>query len=623
MSSSRPPDFSVRATPRYKFAAMMSKRLLLSAVVFTCVGVSCGGDQVDIARPFLNADPARLEFEGASDMRTLRLTNSGRARLTVSRIEVVGAPEGVFLPAAEVPFNIAGGESRDIEVTFRPQQQGITQGVLRIRSNADNSPERDVALSGRNGDLPQPDGGTTEPDAGTEPDGGTDTPDAGTEEPDAGEPDAGTPDAGEPDAGEPDAGEPDAGTDEPDAGTPDAGEPDAGTDEPDAGTVDPGGACTIHVSDVREAGTTSDSVNDLALATGGGKTVVGWWTDKRSLQVRELDSGGVPTGVVRSVFSGTASNPRYPQEYLAAAGDERGVVFFVSEESNFNTKVHQVDLRGATPAAAQLDLLTLNQRPASMAATTSRGGIVGLWRQNAQFTETSYPHELVGLRLDGAAPFGLKRLLTLQRTDTTKNPNVHSAQFTAAPRGDELVVAWHGQVGSISPISVARLDADGALVDGSVKLVSNGGTGSDNVLPQIVSTNAGLAVAWSRSSASVRRAVVAELDEALDSRGDIDLGELGPTSVTAGSVAAAAQGDIVLVGWTRYTASGSSPVKQGLSFSGIDRRTGQVLAKIDLSRTAISTYGDYLAITPSGAGWIATWAETGGKVAVARVTCEE
>jgi hypothetical protein len=308
---------------------------------------------------------------------------------------------------------------------------------------------------------------------------------------------------------------------------------------------------------------------------------------------------------------------------MAAAGDQNGVVFFVTEQSNLNVKVHQVDLRGQTPVPTQIDLLTTNQLPGSMAATTSRGGILALWRQRSQFSDPSLdPHSLMGLRLDGAAPFARKELMSLQRADESKSPNKNSDRFTAAPWGDELVVAWDGKVGSTAPIGVARLDANGDFIAGSVKQVSNSGTTTSNLHPQIVATPAGLAVAWRQTTSTTRRVALAELDGSLSSAGDIVLGEMGPVSATAGSVAAAAQGDIVLVGWTRYTAAGSTPTMQGLSFSGIDRRTGKVLTTFNFPRTEVSST-DHLAIAQSGDGWIATWAEKGNKIAVARITCEE
>lgn len=568
---------------------MVSTRLLIPVSLIALLGISCGVDQTNTARAFLETNPARLDFElddfGRVE-KTLRLSNTGRAPMTVTRLEVRGAPDDVFRLDIAVPFDLESGEHRDVEIAFVPQREGLTQGVLRIESNADNAPERDIPLSGRLGEVHQ------------------DPPDAG---PDDG-PDAGPDDEEEPDAGPTDEEEPDAGP--------------VDEEEPDAGPTDPVDLGCLRMSDVMEAGTATSGVNDIAIATGGGKTVVGWWTDARSLQVRDINETGNPTGVPRSVFAGTATRPTYPIEYLAAAGDQDGVVFFVTEQSNLNVKVHQIDLRGPTPAPTQIDTLTTNQLPGSMAATTSRGGILALWQQRSQFSDPSPdPHSLMGLRLGGAAPFAHKVLMSLQRTDESKSPNKNSDRFTAVPFGDDVVIAWDGKVGSTSPIGVARLDANGDFIAGSVKQVSKSETTTSNLHPQIVATPAGLAVAWRQTTSNTRRVAIAELDGSLNSPGDIVLGEMGPASATAGSVAAAAQGDIVLVGWTRYTATGSTPTMQGLSFSGIDRRTGELLATLEIPRTELSS-SDRLAIAPSGSGWIATWAEKGGKIAVARITCE-
>lgn len=572
---------------------MMSTRLLIPVSLIALLGISCGVDQTNTARAFLETNPARLDFElddfGRIE-KTLRLSNTGRAPMTVTRFEVLGAPDDVFRLDVAVPFDLESGEHREVEIAFVPQREGLTQGVLRIESNADNAPERDIPLSGRLGDVHQ------------------DPPDAGPD--DEEEPDAGPDDEEEPDAGPDDEEEPDAGPDD---------------EEPDAGPTDPVDPSCLRMSDVMEVGTSENGVNDLAIAVGGGKIVVGWWSNARSLQVRELDaSTGQPTGVVRSVWSGTASRPTYPIEYLAGAGDQDGVVFFVTEQSNLNVQVHQIDLRGPTPDPKRISLLSTNQLPGSMAATTSRGGILALWQQKSPLSDPSTdPHSLMGLRLDGDAPFAPKELMSLQRSTESTNPNRNSDRFTAAPWGNDLVVAWDGKVGSASPIGVARLDANGDFVAGSVKQVSNSDTTTTNLHPQVVSTPSGLAVAWWQTSSSTRRAVVAELDGSLNSMGDIVLGELGPANVLGGSVAAAAKDSVVLVGWSRYTAGQYGMAKmEGLSFSGIDRSNGEVLAKIEVPRTTVSS-SDRLAIAPAGDGWIAAWAESGGKIAVARITCED
>ena len=343
---------------------MMLTRLLFPVSLIALLGIACGGTQTNTTRAFLETNPARLDFEledfGLIE-KTLRLSNTGRAPMTVTRIEVLGAPSNVFRLDIVVPFDLAAGEQRDVAVAFAPLQKGLTQGVLRIESSANNAPERDIPLAGRLGDVTQdpPDGGPID-----------ETPDAGPidETPDAGPIDE-TPDAGPIDE-TPDAGPIDE--------APDAGPIDGGA--PDAGPVDPVDVGCLRMSAVMDVGTATSSVNDLAIAVGGGKPVVGWWTNKRSLEVRELGVSGQPTGVVRSVFSGTTTYPTYPLEYLAAGGDQTGVVFFVTEQSNLNVKVHQVDLRGATPVPTQIDLLTTNQLPGSMAAISSRDGILALWR---------------------------------------------------------------------------------------------------------------------------------------------------------------------------------------------------------------------------------------------------
>ena len=97
--------------------------------------------------PFLEV-AASVDFAtaplGTSANQTLNLTNSGGSELVVSQIT---ASDGVF---AVVPssFTLAAGASRDIQLSFTPSAEVLSNGTLTITSNAANGPSIEVAVSG-------------------------------------------------------------------------------------------------------------------------------------------------------------------------------------------------------------------------------------------------------------------------------------------------------------------------------------------------------------------------------------------------------------------------------------------------------------------------------------------
>lgn len=93
--------------------------------------------------------PAGLNFGtsqvGDSVTKTLALTNSGDAPVTVTQAGVNGA--GFAMGAMSLPLTVAAGQSRTVNVTFSPASAGAAAGKLSIASDAAN-PSLSISLSG-------------------------------------------------------------------------------------------------------------------------------------------------------------------------------------------------------------------------------------------------------------------------------------------------------------------------------------------------------------------------------------------------------------------------------------------------------------------------------------------
>ena len=179
----------------------------------SCVAVlaSCNcGPRPALSRGELRLAPASLSFSaapGASETKTVMLSNTGTADVAVTGATIDGDARGVFR-VMPVTLTVRAGSSAELQVTYAPALAGDDTASIVLEADASNGTTFVIGLLGSSR-APFIDAGP--PDAGP---------------PDAGPPDAGPPDAGPPDAGPPDAGPPDAGP--PDAGPPDAGPPDAG-----------------------------------------------------------------------------------------------------------------------------------------------------------------------------------------------------------------------------------------------------------------------------------------------------------------------------------------------------------------------------------------------------------
>lgn len=148
-------------------------------------GCNCG-PPLSNARPEIQVLPASLDFgsrvSGSVTTRTVAVTNTGVAALTLSRLTLDGDLRSAF-SLGSAPTTVQPGATISLSVSYTaPLAEGPDGASLLIESDAQAAPEVRVSLAGR----------------------------AVYETADAGPPDAGPPDAGPPDAGPPDAGPPPA-----------------------------------------------------------------------------------------------------------------------------------------------------------------------------------------------------------------------------------------------------------------------------------------------------------------------------------------------------------------------------------------------------------------------------
>jgi hypothetical protein len=82
-----------------------------------------------------------------SEKTTLKVTNKGPVKLTVSKVEVIGADASVFRLSA-TSFNVMPSEAYDLKIDFKPTVQRAYAATLRIYSNDPDTPVKGITLSG-------------------------------------------------------------------------------------------------------------------------------------------------------------------------------------------------------------------------------------------------------------------------------------------------------------------------------------------------------------------------------------------------------------------------------------------------------------------------------------------
>ncbi|HSO67328.1 MAG TPA: choice-of-anchor D domain-containing protein, partial [Desulfatirhabdiaceae bacterium] len=93
-----------------------------------------------------------LNFESVkvkeSEKKTLKVTNKGTAKMTVSKVEVVGTYASAFKPSVTA-FNVEPSKTYELKIEFKPTASLYYSATLRIYSNDPDTPVRTIALSGK------------------------------------------------------------------------------------------------------------------------------------------------------------------------------------------------------------------------------------------------------------------------------------------------------------------------------------------------------------------------------------------------------------------------------------------------------------------------------------------
>ncbi len=125
-------------------------RLFLFLTLVSVSACQCGGPNLSNARPSIEARPASLDFgttaPGVGVERSVEISNSGVADLHLSEMLVEG--DGAFTLFPPTVTVIKPQQSLSLTLTFRPSAPGNFAARLLVRSDAQNTPELAVSLSG-------------------------------------------------------------------------------------------------------------------------------------------------------------------------------------------------------------------------------------------------------------------------------------------------------------------------------------------------------------------------------------------------------------------------------------------------------------------------------------------
>jgi hypothetical protein len=136
---------------------MNARRLLAVASLLLLSSCSCDGEGVDRLRGALSPSDERLVFDdtllGSTSTRTLSLTNSGGAPLTVElAVDAMGETFVVREPMS--PLTLAAGATVQMVLRFRPPSTGVHEGALQLRSSEGDVEGATVALIGLGANVP-------------------------------------------------------------------------------------------------------------------------------------------------------------------------------------------------------------------------------------------------------------------------------------------------------------------------------------------------------------------------------------------------------------------------------------------------------------------------------------
>lgn len=157
------PQFEVQVTPNSTRNITVTRGIVDSAdgprqlqtvdtiTVENGSGSGDDGSGAATAVPSIAISPADVSFGevpvNQSVTETFEVTNRGTATLSVSNIEVVSGDEDAFT-VGRSSLSLAPEESRNVSVTFAPEETISAQADIEIRSNDDGSPVETVEVAG-------------------------------------------------------------------------------------------------------------------------------------------------------------------------------------------------------------------------------------------------------------------------------------------------------------------------------------------------------------------------------------------------------------------------------------------------------------------------------------------
>jgi hypothetical protein len=138
--------------------AASAPSLTNTTVVTLTVATSAGATTINLAPSSLTFAPQASGTSGSP--RTVQLTNTGRATLSIFGISISGANAGDFRQTNTCTSALAVGASCQISVVFTPTNLGARTASVSVADNATGSPQM-VALSGAGPDFSLSTGSTT------------------------------------------------------------------------------------------------------------------------------------------------------------------------------------------------------------------------------------------------------------------------------------------------------------------------------------------------------------------------------------------------------------------------------------------------------------------------------
>jgi uncharacterized membrane protein len=116
------------------------------------VTVSLTGTGVAALQPQITVTPSEVDFGnvpvGQPRTRQVTVTNTGTADLTLTGLTVSGSAALTLGTAPTLPASLAPQMMATVEVEYRPSTAGTVTGTLQVSSNASNTPQVTISLTG-------------------------------------------------------------------------------------------------------------------------------------------------------------------------------------------------------------------------------------------------------------------------------------------------------------------------------------------------------------------------------------------------------------------------------------------------------------------------------------------